>query len=106
MVRAPRRSEHPAGRRSPAGAADPAPRATPDVAGRPPDAIDLRWPLGILAATFVYPLLESAFWSRTLWGANALAFLPFGWWLVSAACGLLFVPRIADGLGERLARWR
>jgi tetratricopeptide (TPR) repeat protein len=65
----------------------------------------VRWPLIVLAATLVYPVLESRFWSRSLWGANALAFLPAMWLLAPAACALLFVPRIAGAIGGRLDRW-
>src|SRR6185503_15448500 len=88
------------------------PRARPDRAVRstPPAGAgghrtDLRWPLAVLAATLVYPVLETLFWSRSLWGANALAFLPAAWFLVPAACALLFVPRIAGAIGAGLERW-
>src|SRR5580765_5079005 len=66
----------------------------------------VRWGLVVLGATFVYPLLESRFWSRSLWGANALAFLPSAWWLVPPACALLFVPRLARAIGDGLERVR
>ena len=63
------------------------------------------WPaLAVLGATLVYPLAESRWWSGTLWGAHALAFLPLAWWLVPAALALLFVPAIAQATGERLER--
>ena len=52
----------------------------------PASAADVRWGLVVLGATLAYPLLESRFWSRALWGANALAFLPPAWWLVPLAC--------------------
>ena len=88
------------------------PRARPDRAVRstPPAGAgghrtDLRWPLAVLAATLVYPVLETLFWSRSLWGANALAFLPAAWLLAPAACALLFVPRIAGAIGAGLERW-
>src|SRR5690349_21653174 len=57
--------------------------------------------LALLAATLVYPLLESRFWSRSLWGAHALAFLPAAWWLVPVALATLFVPAIANGISAR-----
>src|SRR5215510_4774727 len=67
---------------------------------------DVRWPLVVLAATLVYPVLESLLWSRSLWGANALAFLPAAWLLVPAACALLFVPQISSAIGGWLERWQ
>src|SRR5262252_9205577 len=67
-------------------------------------AVGVRWGLVVLGATLVYPLLESRFWSRSLWGANALAFLPAAWMLVPLACALLFVPRFSRAIGERLER--
>ncbi|HXJ69510.1 MAG TPA: tetratricopeptide repeat protein [Verrucomicrobiae bacterium] len=70
----------------------------------PASAADVRWGLVVLGATLAYPLLESRFWSRALWGANALAFLPRAWWLVPLACALLFVPRCSRAIGERLER--
>ena len=70
------------------------------------DGRGILWGLGILGATLVYPVLESRFWSRSLWGAHALAFLPAAWMLVPAACALLFVPRLAGAIGGRLERWR
>ena len=76
----------------------------------PPDpraaAGGVGWGLAVLGGTLLYPLLESRLWSRSLWGANALAFLPAAWMLVPAACALLFVPRLAAAIGERLERWR
>src|ERR1041385_554205 len=72
----------------------------------PAAAADVRWGLVVLGATLAYPLLESRFWSRALWGANALAFLPPAWWLVPLACALLFVPRCSRAIGERLERVR
>jgi len=84
---------------------DPPALSTPPADARVP-ATDVRWPLIVLAATLVYPVLESRFWSRSLWGANALAFLPAAWLLVPAACALLFVPRIAGAIGAGLGRWR
>jgi len=78
--------------------------APPRSVAAPPEAVapDVRWGLLVLGATLVYPLLESRFWSRSLWGANALAFLPGAWMLVPVACGLLFVPRFARAIGERI----
>jgi tetratricopeptide (TPR) repeat protein len=99
MVRVPRRPDRPAARPAHASV------GAPEVAAAPA-TVDLRWPLAILAATLVYPLLESRLWSRTLWGANALAFLPAPWILVPTSCALLFVPRLATVLGEKLERWR
>jgi tetratricopeptide (TPR) repeat protein len=66
--------------------------------------VDVRWALAVLGATLVYPLLESRLWSRSLWGANVLAFLPAAWMLVPLACALLFVPSLAHVIGERLER--
>src|SRR5262245_35825105 len=82
--------------------------APPESAGTPPglSAGQLRWGLAVLGATLVYPVLESGLWSRTLWGAHALAFLPAAWRLVPAALSLLFVPRLARAIGDRLERWR
>jgi Flp pilus assembly protein TadD len=71
---------------------------------RPVSVASVRWALIVLGATLVYPLLESRFWSRSLWGANSLAFLPAAWTLVPLACALLFVPRLAGPIGERLER--
>src|SRR5262245_3438534 len=72
------------------------------AAASPAGAAGTGWALALLAATLVYPLLESRLWSRTLWGANALAFLPPAWLLVPVACALLFIPRVARALGEWL----
>jgi len=83
---------------------DPSAPSTPPADGAHAD--DVRWPLVVLAATLAYPVLESRFWSRSLWGANALAFLPAAWLLVPAACALLFVPRIAGAIGAGLGRWQ
>lgn len=71
---------------------------------RPASAAGVRWALVVLGGTLVYPLLESRFWSRSLWGANALAFLPGPWLLAPLACALLFVPRIGAAIGGRLER--
>ena len=62
--------------------------------------------LAVLGAALLYPVLESRLWSRSLWGAHALAFLPWAWWLVPAAAALLFVPRVALVLGEKLEHWQ
>jgi tetratricopeptide (TPR) repeat protein len=78
----------------------------------PPDApgpgtlspLRLHLALAVLAAALAYPLLESRLWSRSLWGAHALAFLPMGWWLVPIGLGVLFVPGVAERIGERLER--
>lgn len=76
--------------------------STPPGAAWP--AARVRLALVLLAATLVYPLLESRFWSGSLWGAHALAFLPAAWWLVPVVLGALFVPRVATALGTALER--
>src|SRR5262245_41431112 len=78
----------------------------PAAAAPPATATGVPWVLVLLGAALAYPLLESRFWSRTLWGANTLAFLPAAWRLVPLACAVLFLPRIAAPLGAWLERWR
>src|SRR5262245_5477450 len=68
----------------------------------PTSTLRLRFALAVLGATLVYPLVESRWWSDTLWGAHALAFLPGAWWLVPAVLALLFVPAVASAVGDRL----
>ena len=81
-------------------------RTSPPALSTEAPATGVSWALAVLAGTLVYPLLEARLWSRLLWGANALAFLPAAWLLVPAACSLAFVPRIASALGGWLERWR
>jgi tetratricopeptide (TPR) repeat protein len=88
-------------------------RDSDSKAGAPPPAaalpaalppFRLRAALVVLAATLAYPLAESAWWSRPLWGAHALAFLPAAWWLLPVALAALFVPGVARKAGEWIER--
>lgn len=74
-----------------------------------PAAVDrpsarLRLALAVLAAALAWPLAESAWWSRQLWGAHALAFLPAAWWLAPFALAALFVPAVGKAAGAGLER--